>query len=189
MTTNKWLSLFFITLLMTFGLAACQRSDEQGVEASRDLPNVTPAEQEFSMKVMQSNMAEIEMARLAQEKSENGDIKDYAGMLEKDHGAANADMIDFAKDHNISQPGATREALESITRLKGLSGAEFDREFINMMVENHQKAVTLYRDQQQTVQNGDLKEFVDDVLPKIEGHLRKAQELQSTIFSAPPSRS
>jgi predicted outer membrane protein len=53
---------------------------------------------------------------------------------------------------------------------------------MNMMVADHQKAVTMFRAELGTAQNSDLKKYAEDVLPKLEMHLEKAQRLQSSLF-------
>jgi len=72
--------------------------------------------------------------------------------------------------------------------MKSLQGGEFDREFVNMVVAEHQKTVEMFRDQQSTAQDPDLKKYVDDTLPILEMHLEKAQRLQTKLFSAPNKR-
>ena len=72
--------------------------------------------------------------------------------------------------------------------MNSLTGPEFDREFINMMVGDHQKAVEMFRDHQAIVQNSDVKDYIEDWLPKLEMHLDKAKQLQSKLFSQPAKK-
>ena len=98
--------------------------------------------------------------------------------------------MELMKDRNLQQPKSIPAELQrDITRMKSLTGGEFDREFINMAVSEHQKAVEMFRDQQSTAQNQDVKKYVEDTLPKLEMHLEKAQRLQTKVFSTPNRRS
>jgi putative membrane protein len=175
-----------LVLTLAAGLTACNR--ERGVEAAReDRPAaVSQSEQDFMTKAVQANMAEIEAARMALQKSGNSDVKDYANMIKRDHTNALEDLTDLMKDKNVQQPKTiAADTEQDISRMNTLSGGEFDREFVNMMVSDHQKAIELFRDQQSSAQNRDVKKYVDDVLPKLEMHLEKAQRLQTKLFSAP----
>jgi putative membrane protein len=175
-----------LVLTLAAGLTACNRG--RGVEAAReDRPAaVSQSEQDFMMKAVQANTAEIEVARMALQKSGTSDVKDYANMIRRDHTNALEGLTDLMKDKNVQQPKTiAADTEQDISRMNTLSGGEYDREFVNMMGSDHQKAIESFRDQQSSAQNRDVKKYVDDVLPKLEMHLEKAQRLQTKLFSAP----
>ena len=181
--TQKLSTLCLMMALSVLGLGACNRGG--GVQAAREdrPPNATPAEQDFMMKATQAHLSDMDMARLAMQKSENSDVRDFANMIQRDHTNAVEDLTDLMKDKNVSQPSTlTPEAKLDIEKMTGLSGAEFDREFVNMMVSDHQKAVEMFRDIASIAQNPDIKKYAEDLLPKLEMHLEKAQKLQSKLF-------
>src|SRR5437763_17065734 len=127
-------------------------------------------------KAAQANLSEIDMARLAAQKSDNTDVRVYANMIQSDHKRALIDLTDLMTDKNVSQPKTlSTETKQDIARMNELTGPEFDREFVNMMVSDHQKAVEMFRDQAATALDADVKKYVEDVLPKLEMHLDKAQ--------------
>jgi len=181
----QWLVITVCALTLVCGLTGCKR--EQGVHAAGETqPAVTPAEQDFMMKASQANLAEIDVARIALEKSDNSDVRDYANMIRTDHSSALKDLADLMKDKNVSQPSAVApESQQDISRMSNLTGPELDREFMNMMVSDHQRVVEMFRDQQAIAQNSDVKDYVEDLLPKLEMHLEKAERLQSKLFSSP----
>lgn len=181
MKTNL-LVFSLVAALSAFGLAGCNRT---GVEAARDNDSaVSPAEQDFMMKAGNANLAEIEMSRMAVQKSQNDDVKDYAHMIEMDHSEALDSLRDLMKSKQLSPPGSLLpDVKQDIDRLNTLAGAEFDREFINMMVSDHQKTVEVFRDISNIAQTEDVKEYASKMLPKLEMHLEKAQRLQSKLFN------
>ena len=142
------------------------------------------------MEAAQADLAEIDMAQIALQNSGNGDVKDFANMIKSDHTSSLEDVMELMKDRNLQQPKSIPAELQrDITRMKSLTGGEFDREFINMAVSEHQKAVEMFRDQQSTAQNQDVKKYVEDTLPRLEMHLEKAQRLQTKVFSTPNRKS
>ena len=190
MRVKGQLCLMFFVLTLTAGLTSCERG--RGVEAAReDRPAaVTQSEEEFMAKAAQANMTEIEVARIALQKSANDEVKEYANVIKSDHTSALEDLAELMEEKNVAQPRAIdARTQQDIDRMNNLTGGEFDREFINMMVTDHRKAIELFRDQQSSAQNRDVKKYVDKVLPNLEVHLDKAQRLQTKLFSAPPNRS
>src|SRR5262245_13769331 len=144
-STKMWLAIALVFVLGLCGFTACGR--ERGVEAAREdqPPSVTPVEQDFMMKAAAGQLAEIDMARMALNKSSNGDVKDYANMVEKDHSSALKALVDLMKDKNVSQPRTLPDDVQqAIVGMNGLTGPEFDREFVNMMVSDHQKTVEMF---------------------------------------------
>src|SRR5438132_14208004 len=141
--TQQLLKVCLIVLAATLSLNACNRA--RTVEAAREdrrQPDATPAEQDFMIKAAQANLSEVDMARIAMQKTQNSDVKDFANMIQSDHTNALEDLTDLMKDKNVSQPKSlTPEIKADIEKMTGLSGPEFDREFVNMMVADHQKAV------------------------------------------------
>ena len=62
-----------------------------------------------------------------------------------------------------------------------LSGAEFDRAFVNHMVMGHEKAIRKFEMASATLQDASLKKYANKTLPILREHLRMAQELQSQV--------
>jgi len=68
--------------------------------------------------------------------------------------------------------------------LSGKSGAEFDKAFIDMMVEDHQKAISLFEQaNSEKFSDAGLRKFVSDQLPGLRNHLSRAQQLQKEVDS------
>jgi putative membrane protein len=173
-----------IVLTVTFGLTACNRN--RSVEAARDErqpPAVTPAEQEFMIKANQANLADIDMARIAKQKTQNADLKDFANMIESDHTGALEDLADLMQNNGMSPSNVlSPDAKADIEKITALSGDEMDREFVNAMVADHHKAIGMFRDQLNIAQSPDVRKYAERVLAILEMHLEKAQKLQSKLF-------
>ena len=182
--TSQLLKLCLIVLGAALILNACNRS--RTVEAAREdrqQPDATPAEQDFMMKAAQANVSEIDMARIVMQKSQNRDVKDFANMIQSDHTNALEDLMDLMRDKGMSPPSVlSPDAKIDIEKMTALSGAEMDREFVNTMVSDHQKALEMFRDLANIAQSPDVRKYAEDLIPKLEMHLDKAQKLQSKLF-------
>lgn len=189
---QKRLYIFIVSLGLTFGLAGCQRNGDN-VQAARepDMPaakapsntnTLTVADKDFVMQAEKDNIQERVLGRMAEEKSQNSDVKDYGKMLVRDHNNALQKLVDLMEKNGIPQPkGLPEERNEAVEKVQGLSGAAFDKEFVNMMVADHEKAVDTFRHEAATAQNPDVRDYAKNVLPTLEKHLKDAQELQGKL--------
>jgi putative membrane protein len=71
-------------------------------------------------------------------------------------------------------------------KLHGLSGTEFDREFVRLAVQDHQKDVREFEQASRRVQDQELKSWIDKTLPTLREHLQAAQNLQSQVGAGAP---
>ena len=136
-----------------------------------------------------AHLADLYMANVGQVHSKNVAVKSYAGMTLKDGQQSLHDLTMLMREKSIAQPDTfDDETKQDIDRMASLFGSEFDREFINMMVTDHQRTLELFRSVSLTAHDTDVQDYVDGMIPKLDKHLRKAQELQSKLFSgrAPP---
>ena len=179
-----------LTFVAVVGLTVCNR--ENGVEAAREdrTTSLSQSEQDFMTEAVRADLAEINMAQVALENSGTGEVKDFANMIKSDHTSALEDLSELMKDMNVPPPKSIPvELQQDISRMRSLTGGELDREFVNMIVSQQQKTIEMFRDQQSTAQNEDLKKYVEDTLPRLEMHLEKAQRLQTKVFSTPNRKS
>jgi putative membrane protein len=184
MRTQWRLVIIALTLTFSGALAACTRGG--GVEAAGDdaASSVSSSEREFLVKSAQTNIAEIEMARWALKNSSNRDVREFANTIQNDVTRTLEDLSDLMKDKNVRRPEIpAADIRQDISRMGGLGGPEFDREFINMMVAEIQQAAGMFRDQAAEATDGDVQKFAEDSLPQLEMHLDKARRLQSKLFN------
>jgi putative membrane protein len=66
-------------------------------------------------------------------------------------------------------------------KLGRLSGAEFDREYMKMMVKDHEKAVAEFQKQSTQSKDADVQEFARTTLPTLQEHLTMARDIESKV--------
>lgn len=168
----------------------CQKPADENVQAARennadDKVGLSQADAAFLKQAEVDSIKERSIARNALEKSQNGDVRDYADMLVDDHSKALENAVDLLEKKGMPQPDGLPEAKqEALGKLDGATGPGFDREFVNMMVMDHEKAISAFRTHQGVAQDADVKEYIDDTLPTLEKHLEKARELQGKLGGA-----
>jgi len=138
-----------------------------------------------------ANLGEMEQARIAQKKAQNARVKRFASMMLKDHGEADAHGTDVAKKTQASlAPSDVSNRLESdakqttasISAEKG--GKDFDRTYIDAQVKEHRAVLdAIDRELLPACKSAEVKELVQTVRPKIEGHLHEAEDIQKGLAS------
>jgi len=71
----------------------------------------------------------------------------------------------------------------TIAKLRNLKGAEFDREFVNAMVVDHQKTIDRLTKARSEIKDRDTLALIDKLLPTLKQHLSMAQKVQSNLKS------
>jgi putative membrane protein len=95
-------------------------------------------DKQFIMKSSEGSLAEVELGKLALQKSQNPDVKQFAQKMIDDHTMLMNNMKPYADQMGVKPPtklNAKHQQLEN--RLKSLSGDKFDKEYIKAMVADH----------------------------------------------------
>jgi putative membrane protein len=132
----------------------------------------------FLEKAIEGNYAEIQMGQLAQQKGQSDGVKSFGQMLVTDHTDANNKALSVAKDVGINPPdGPNKKQQSDYDRLSKLSGAAFDRRFVQDMVMDHRNDIRKY--ERESKAKDPVGQFAGDSLPALRKHLRTAQSLES----------
>jgi putative membrane protein len=146
---------------------------------------------DFVKEAAQGNQSEIATAQLAEQKSQNSEVKDLAQMIQTDHQQAQEKLQTIAQAHGITldtTPGWSQRRAQS--KLEKLNGADFDQQYAKDMLEDHVTDIKKFQKASQQIQDTDVKEYVQTCLPVLQKHLQQAEAAakavgvdQSTISS------
>ena len=143
---------------------------------------VSPQEKLFMEKAAVAGLAEVELARLAQEKGSADQVKKFAEVMVRDHGKANTELTQLAGEKGIELPLKIEGPYQQqIDKLQQLSGDEFDREYMKLMVDEHKKDVEEF--ERQSKQGNDIlvKSFAAKNLLILQQHLKMAQTIEQNM--------
>jgi putative membrane protein len=133
---------------------------------------------DFVQNAAQTDMLEIQAGQLASDKGQSPEVKKFAGMLVKDHEAASKQLQQIAQNKDVQIPQTlSPDKQQSLQKLQGMSGAEFDKAFSQEMVNGHEKAVQMYEQAAQSAQDPEIRAFAEEKLPTLREHLKLAQSL------------
>ncbi len=134
--------------------------------------------------IQQNNMMEIRMAELAQDKSQNDQVKMIATRVLEDHRRAEerVSMLSQELGVQVEPPPSDPMMAETMDRLQQAEGAEFDREYLRAMADINQQAV----DRLQQAQ-GMVDERVGDLVDQHVSMLTEHREEAESLLRAAPS--
>jgi putative membrane protein len=137
---------------------------------------------DFITEAAKGGMAEVELGKLASTKTQNAEVKKFAQKMVQDHSNANTELKSLAAKKNVTLPtdiGAEHKA--DMDKLSKLSGAEFDKEYVEAMVEDHEKDVKEFQMQADSATDPDVKAFAAKTLPTLKTHLEMIKSIQSKM--------
>lgn len=144
----------------------------------------TASEAAFLKDAAMANLTEVEIGRMAEQKAQNDDVKQYARRMVSDHSKNMDKLQTLARQMNVDLPTQLDpQHRQMVDRHAQKSGAEFDRAYIDMMVQDHQKVVSKFDDQTDAATNEQVRDYAASTLPKLREHLRDAQELDQQLAS------
>jgi len=170
----------------------------EGDQAGTTKPEQKPlaeTDRRFVETAARDGMSEVELGKLALEKAKKQSVKDFAQMMVDDHGKANEELMGLAQTKGMDatqmkmDTGSPEMApmMEKRGQLEKLTGTKFEKQYVSMMVDDHEKAVALFREQSTNGTDPQLKEWAAKTLPKLEEHLAHAQALKAGKTYKPKS--
>ena len=128
------------------------------------------------------DMYEIQAADIALERSQNAQVKELATMIKTDHTAASNAMKAMLPQAapDMAPPTELDERRQGlIDNLRSASAENFDATWIDQQIAAHNEALTLHRGFSN--EDSPLAAHARSVVPKIEAHLRQAEQINAAM--------
>src|SRR5262245_49856558 len=152
------------------------------VSAARAEDKAPTNDREFIAHMATGGHAEVKYAELAEKRAQNAKVKEYAARMAKDHTEVNKKLADVAKNQKVAVvAGLEGDKRAMFMDLSKLQGDEFDRHYMKMMVENHEKSVVLLDKFSKMGMDPEVKKFCEEILPTVKEHLTMAKEINETV--------
>lgn len=162
------------------------------------------SDKRFIMEVAHGGMMEVHLGKLASERASSAEVKQFAQRMVDDHSKANDELMQLASSKGVSMPqdanhshsaaagagsqtadsGSHKEMMDpkhkaASDKLSRLSGADFDREYMRMMVKDHAKTVEKFEREAAKGKDPDVKAWAAKTLPTVREHLQMARDLNA----------
>jgi len=149
-------------------------SASNDMQANNDLES----DSSFAMEAASGGLMEVQLGKMAQTKGSAAEVKNFGQKMVTDHGKANAELKTIAAAKNITLPTAlASKHQEHINELQGKTGAEFDKAYMDLMVEDHEEDIEAFEKEVNKGSDAEIKAFASKTLPVLKMH----QEMAKTI--------
>lgn len=179
--TFKTLKPLLVGLATAAALLLGARSAAAAPE-KEPLPPPGNPDAKFAAAASAANVKELQASGVAQGKALSDDVKKFARKMAEDHAKANQELaVLIVKKGMKCATGSESETLNALQELKKLTGAEFDKRYMAMMVQDHRSCLHLYESQAKEGQDPDLKELAEKRLPMLKRHLKLAEQTAARV--------
>jgi len=129
-----------------------------------------------------SNIMEIRLGQMAQEKGSNSAVKQFGQQMVTDHTNLENQLTSLVSKNGTSfKPGMGKENEAEVSRLEKLSGAEFDRQYMTSMIQHHQQDVAYLQSEGQSARSSEARQMVSAALPILQQHMTMATQVGGQV--------
>jgi putative membrane protein len=131
-----------------------------------------------------ANQFEISASRVALQKSQNDEVRQFAHQMIDDHTQIGSQEKQVITEENLNvqrpSPSLDPKHQKLLDKLNDASPEDFDKLYVKDQIDGHKEAVSLFSDYAKNGDDQGLKNFASDTLPTIKDHLKLAKDLNKS---------
>jgi putative membrane protein len=173
---NKIIALAGLALLIASPVFAQSAAEKTGVNS---VLGMAPKTQDFVTEAATSDMFEIASSKLALDRSDAA-TKTFAQQMIADHEKTTGELkglVTSGKVQAAIPTAMTSSQQDMLTKLQGLQGADFTKQYHSDQESAHKDAVDLFKRYGDGGDNAELKAWASSTGPALEHHLQMATDL------------
>jgi putative membrane protein len=142
----------------------------------------TDDDKKFLANAAQSDRNEIALSEVAEQKATNPAVKAFAHKMVTEHKELSASMKPFAEKWGLNPPvDVDSDHKKELDKLNGLSGNDFDKEYMDQMVSDHSKALDAFTDEAKDTKDAKFKAAVLKGKTRVAAHKNMAYDLKKKL--------
>lgn len=178
----------YLTAIASLGIALSAQGQSDPVPSANNQPTanaatgtlsapLSPEEARLLNQLHTVNVTEIAAGKLAAQNTANPSITEFGTHLMQDHIAADRELVKLSKARGVT---LSKPKTSELDTLRGLKGTQFDRTFVNTMLRDHQRTISLIEGSLEGfVQAPDVRKFLERTLTTLKMHRDRAEQLQA----------
>ncbi|MBC8082269.1 MAG: DUF4142 domain-containing protein [Hymenobacter sp.] len=132
---------------------------------------------EFMVTAASRGLLDLELSQLAQRKATAPDVKYLAQMLVGAHGTIQTDLKAVADKKSIVLPtNLGKDQAQRVGELTALNGPAFDRKYLELLEDSHQRSLNDFDDMSDDAYDGDIRAFAAKYVPTFKTHREAAEK-------------
>lgn len=138
-------------------------------------------DEDFIKEAASGGLMEVELGKIAQQNGQDPRVTAFGAMMVRDHSKANTELKSVASMKNVDVSAMKDEHRDNTEKMKDKNGADFDKEYMKMMVKDHEKDIDAFKKEATDGKDPDVRNFASKTLPVLLMHLDSAKAIQSSI--------
>jgi putative membrane protein len=152
--------------------------------------SMASADRTFVTKAAQIGLAEVQTGELAKSKASSDQAKQFGDHMVTDHTKTNDQLKQIVSSKQMDLPTApAAKDQATLKRLQGMSGAQFDRAYLDSQIAGHKEAISAFQSEARSGRDPELKAFATATLPNLQEHLRMATDASKTTKASSREKS
>lgn len=145
-------------------------------------PAQTDDDKKFLATAAQADVNEINLSQLAEQKATDPAVKSFARKMVTEHKKMTASMKPFVESWGITPPsGIDEKHQKEYNKLNGLTGADFDKEYIDQMVKDHTDAFRDFSSEAKTTKDPKFRTAVLKGKTIVAAHKNMAYDMKKKM--------
>ncbi|MEP7142536.1 MAG: DUF4142 domain-containing protein [Ferruginibacter sp.] len=139
---------------------------------------VSKDDADFAVEAANGGMMEVQLGNYAQQNALSPRVKEFGAMMTRDHTKANDELKGIAASKSITLPAESGDkAKKEMEDLMKKKGKDFDKAYMNMMLDDHKKDVKEFEKAANDCKDPEIKSFAGKTLPVLRVHLDSAKAI------------
>jgi len=159
-------------------------STTAGAPTGRDTTSTAKlswGDRRFVSKAAEGGMDEVNLAQLAAQRASNSEVRTFAQKLVDDHSKVNSELMQIASQKSVNVDKDNDQS-RAYKRLAKKSGAEFDQEFVEHMIDDHERDIKMFEKASTDAKDPEVRSFAAKHVDHLRQHLQTAQNLRQTVM-------
>jgi putative membrane protein len=163
-------AIIALTSVCFFQTAVAAEKEEKTSESKSEKSSLSAADKKFVQNAAKGGMMEVAWGKAASSRAQDNDVKQFAARMVADHSKANNELKSIASKKGITVPSEEPAA-----------NFRTDRDYMSMMVKDHQKDLAEFQQEAKSGSDADLKRFADKTSKIVSEHLSMARRIDKEL--------
>jgi putative membrane protein len=167
----------FVFAIVVGALAGCAQMQQRTAMGNMGVVQ-SETDSSFAHAICQNSAVEMELGKLAEENTRNKDVRKFASRISDEQRKSEKELSALFQRNGITTGAQLDANLQtSLDRLAELKGGEFDQEFKNQVVAEHEAQIAALERQAEDNFDRDLQAFAQRQLPRLRSEVEMARNL------------
>jgi putative membrane protein len=180
-------TILFVAALAAVSLPAAEALSQgptphQGVQADPKPTPLVKQDRDFLEEAAHGGLFDVRAGQLAQQKAMTDEVKQFGKRMVDDHTAVNGRLQQLAQQKGLNVPQQLdKKHQDKIDSLAKKTGGDFDKAYIDAMVDGHKGDVDAFDKMSKDAKDADVKAFATSTLPVLRDHLMSIQSIKDHL--------